>query len=86
MMDNKENILDYFPEDYEDSAGFDKDDKIVLARIFMDSEEAQMAVVCSSTMINSNHHGVMALTYCINDGHDIHSLHPRDDYKSSRSK
>ena len=43
MIDNNGNILDYFPEDYEDSIGFSKDDKIVLARIFIDSEEAQMA-------------------------------------------
>lgn len=38
-MDDK-NILDYFPEDQE---GFKKDDKIVMARVFMDKAEAQMA-------------------------------------------
>ena len=39
MPDDKD-ILDYFPEDQQ---GFNKDDEIVLARVFMDKIEAQMA-------------------------------------------
>lgn len=38
-IDDKD-ILDYFPEEQE---GFNKDDKIVMARVFMDRVEAQIA-------------------------------------------
>ena len=43
MNHDEENILDYLPEDYEGTDGFDKDDVIVLARVFSDRLETQMA-------------------------------------------
>lgn len=43
MNHDEENILDYFPDDYEGMSGFNKDDEIVLARIFSDRLETQMA-------------------------------------------
>lgn len=43
MNHDEENILDFLPEDYEDLAGFDKNDEIVLARVFTDRLETQIA-------------------------------------------
>ncbi len=44
MSQEHDEILDYFPEDHEGRSNFDKDDVVVLARIFADKVEAQVAV------------------------------------------
>ena len=44
MAKDKDEILDYFPEDHEGRMAFSKEDVIVLAKVFNDRLESQVAV------------------------------------------
>ncbi len=44
MSKDTDEVLDYFPDDHEGRSAFNKDDVIVLARVFNNKVEAQVAV------------------------------------------